>query len=261
MKYTFKLITILLISSFCFAEDPFFKKEDQDLFKNESILKKDPIFQKEIIKKDSKENTNSPSSLFENQDSNFFQEEKILVKEESEVKEKEITEDQLRKVNDLFNTRGNKIKYISLIINADKILHTRQNIQRIHSLSKKHNLKIKDVYLIGNYHLGIDPQYLTSVFVMGGKLNLNRKVPKKYGAVSKSPAWILGTKDGDVIIEGINEIERYINNKGEFVEKLYALTAGLKGFEPVVSKKDKFEEYYQNIEKEFEARFKELIKN
>ncbi len=108
-----------------------------------------------------------------------------------------------------------KILSIGLIANGMNKEHGRENFSKLLSLVKEHNLPAGDMYYLSTFQDDVmSSDDLITFYVLGGNFELVEEVPEKY-QVSKSPTWIVETVDGEVLFEGLLDVGRYINSKGE----------------------------------------------
>lgn len=122
---------------------------------------------------------------------------------------------------------GPKVKAIGAIINGQDLPHFSQAAEALWKFTRERNLDVGVLCVVA------DPrrmkEILNSIEVRrllgrGAYFNLRISVPPKY-KVTRSPAWILTTDEGEVVLEAVASPERFINIRNEFVEPQVPLPA------------------------------------
>lgn len=111
---------------------------------------------------------------------------------------------------------GEKIKWIGAILGSLNEKDFRENLQGFLKVSDKHGLDIAIVYAIGDFSEKYNNE-MVNIIGRNGSISFVEELPEKYN-VKLSPSWIVATHNGAYILEGV-ELEKYINQKGEYIEK------------------------------------------
>ena len=128
----------------------------------------------------------------------------------------EIPQDEPAKIRDS-GPRGTKVVWLGMVVNAMDEKHYVSQLQKLIKLVDHFDLDAGRIYRLGASE---NSEKITTlekyVLGRGGSVKFVGYVPHEYN-VTSSPAWILRTESGDVVLEGIMAPERYINGKGEFI--------------------------------------------
>jgi hypothetical protein len=115
---------------------------------------------------------------------------------------------------------GTKIEGLSLVasgIDADSL--TKQLYIIIEIFNKK-SVQPAQLYLIGqpDNPKPSDLKKIMKRVTMLGVEVITEIEPPAHLQISKVPTWILSLKDGDIVLEGLDSPDKFINSKGEFIE-------------------------------------------
>jgi hypothetical protein len=123
------------------------------------------------------------------------------------------------------------IHNLTLIMNGSRDLESTTLLKTMATLLKKFDIQPKAVYTMQ------PPIFLTdtitdgqiqsydfmSIMIRGAEVSMNREIPAQY-EIEKLPAWIAETPEGDVILEGYNDISSFFNAQGELKRSLLIST-------------------------------------
>ena len=115
---------------------------------------------------------------------------------------------------------GKAIESISLIANNLDFAELQRCADILLKIYNEKTVRPSTLFLLGvpskNY-----PADLKNRFDRLGMLGVNQvgsdQSPTNF-KVKKVPSWILTTKEGDIVLEGLNSPEKLINSKGEFID-------------------------------------------
>jgi len=140
----------------------------------------------------------------------------------SKEKEKEAIKKQEKKIDNFFASEdseivsGSKIINIGLVVNAVNKKHFSQVMEKLMTTVDDFDLDSGHVYLNG-LTFEKDDYILTPLIARGSSMSYHFTVPEQFN-ISLSPTWIIQTAEGLILLEGVKNLNRYINKKGEFVE-------------------------------------------
>ncbi len=125
------------------------------------------------------------------------------------------------------DTKGTPVAALSAILNVDEERHFNKNFERFFDVVNRHNLSVGTVYAIsGADDFSVYTKVIQSTLgqrmlefsLRGGKLQVLDYIPSEY-QVTRSPTWVVETKKGRYLLEGIEKLSRYFNKRGEFVAR------------------------------------------
>lgn len=131
------------------------------------------------------------------------------------------------------------VYFVSAIVSGTDELHLKDSIEQIEELVKIHKIPVKDTWVVGEglvvtkhlqklYSIQYTPDSLEVLtrngmlaqFLIGKSLRIEKEIPPEYAMVDTSPTWIIGTKQGTVILEAVGRpLSAYFNKKGQFVDR------------------------------------------
>ena len=111
---------------------------------------------------------------------------------------------------------GIKVLRIGAIINGMEEGHRNEMISKLVNFSISSHLPLYKAYVVGPMLGSGNSGDLFALSLQGGTLEGVTAPPQEY-TVTRSPTWILETEKGDVLLEGLPEIEKFINSQREFV--------------------------------------------
>ena len=186
------LILIFLIASECLAQPKDFYEQD---------FPKSPLDTKSIPSSD---NDDLDSSKIQKQDT-------LKTKKQKKSKKEKITAS-------IMEVSGTKIKSIGVIVAGEDTKHLEETFLTLKKTASEKKLPIGEITAWGGFPEKIDEHLMTAMVIMGAQLKVALDPADTY-SITQSPTWVLETKDGVVLLEGIDRADRYINSKGEFVER------------------------------------------
>lgn len=122
-----------------------------------------------------------------------------------------------RLIQDAQPKSGDGIIKISVVVNSLDRAHFDGTIRELVSVAKKRKIQIGSVMHIGDYR-AITPSIEAAIKGVGGSIAGISTPPAEYG-VETSPAWIMATPNGEIVLEGVRAVGLYIDGGGNFVEK------------------------------------------
>lgn len=112
---------------------------------------------------------------------------------------------------------GIEVLKIGGYIDARDTKHFEDSISDLRKVATKYDLGIGDVYGVGNYGwLFKKPELSFTIIARGGKPRIRHSVPKEL-PIKSSPAWLVTTKLGTVILEGVGPLEDLFSAEGKLV--------------------------------------------
>lgn len=115
---------------------------------------------------------------------------------------------------------GKAIESLSLIIDNLNLLELKRCLEVLLNIYNEKTVRPAKIFMIG---VG-SPDYPKEVELLIQRLNMlgiqesvDSSPPKNF-QVTKSPAWIITLKEGDIVLEGVDSPARFINSKGEFID-------------------------------------------
>lgn len=114
---------------------------------------------------------------------------------------------------------GTKVVSLSLVVSVADPKHFADHFKRLLELRERTHAAIKNVYLIGDTAtLFKSPERRLLSEKNAGTVRYLRRMPGQFKEIKKSPAFLIETKAGTIVMEGFDDIEKGFNSKGEFVE-------------------------------------------
>jgi hypothetical protein len=112
---------------------------------------------------------------------------------------------------------GTDVLSIGGYIDARDAQHFENSIKDLREVSAKYDLAIGEVYGVGNYGwLFNRPELVFTIIARNGKPRIAHSVPKDL-TISSSPAWLVATKHGTIVLEGVGKLEDLFNADGRLV--------------------------------------------
>lgn len=117
---------------------------------------------------------------------------------------------------------GIKTEAISLIVDGLLYDDMKKYIRLADEFSLAHNIPIKNIFLINSKYVAPDYKtdlygLLMSAMARGGTFSHEEEVPPKYAAIKLSPTWIIHTVKGEIMLEGIDELNSLFNSEDLFL--------------------------------------------
>lgn len=98
------------------------------------------------------------------------------------------------------------------------------NINDLKDVASKYDLAIGDLYGVGNYGwLFNRPDIVFMITARNGNPRIAHSVPKELN-ISSSPAWLVTTKHGTIILEGTGKLDDLFNPDGKLVLSRLSVT-------------------------------------
>ncbi|MCB0355106.1 MAG: hypothetical protein KDD64_16355 [Bdellovibrionales bacterium] len=128
-------------------------------------------------------------------------------------------------------SRGDKIYSIGLLVNGVDKDHLMKHAQTAVDVAAKHDLIISQIAAVGLIQPGkknvvnaaplFNSPLAFSVIALDGHFFPLLKMPDDF-PVTRSPTWVINTAKGSILIEGLENIDKMINQYGEYVDKDFA---------------------------------------
>lgn len=97
-----------------------------------------------------------------------------------------------------------KFKTIGLIVDGSRRTHAQKYIDKLARFSKKAHARIDNIYLIGDGYKALkESGALKDVIPQFPLIHRLNAVPPQY-AIKRSPTWIFGFPEGEVLVEGLD---------------------------------------------------------
>lgn len=109
------------------------------------------------------------------------------------------------------------VSAIGLVIDCSSPEVVSEGISSLESLLSRFDLASGDVLLVGCTNPPSGDSVMR-IAARGGILRMVGKPPQEFN-LKRSPSWILSTSKGLVILDGVKDPKRYLNSKGQFVER------------------------------------------
>lgn len=115
---------------------------------------------------------------------------------------------------------------ITAILSAEDAELLTRKLSSLSKMAQEKRLVVKAVYVVGN--LANVPVALENLMQQDesgrllmelGKIEPSPSPPEKY-KVTTTPTWIVETEEGEIVLEGAPDLERYFNFSGQFLEPL-----------------------------------------
>ena len=116
-----------------------------------------------------------------------------------------------------------KVNYIGAILNSLDFAHFEASLNEVTTVVTKYDLAYGKIYTIGDFKSVPKVQQLVfKIVTRGGEVLVRGSAPDKY-PVRLSPSWIIGTPDGEFLLEATGALDDNFNSSGEFVDRLAKL--------------------------------------
>lgn len=117
-----------------------------------------------------------------------------------------------------------EVYYIKAFINADDYKHYKDEKEKAKDFCLRNNIHLMNLYAICNKcdkeKVFKDFDWLHS-FILGSVFRIIKTLPSNYISIEKSPAYAVGLKNGEIILEGNDLLEKYIR-KSFYIGELEA---------------------------------------
>ncbi len=114
--------------------------------------------------------------------------------------------------------RAIPVKAIGGILNSLDPEHYQKSLEQLTSLAISRDMNIGTIYAIGDMKVASDTPYMGKIMARGGVVHIVSNIPKGY-EVSLSPTWIVKTDEGEVLLEAVGGLDKYFNQRGEFIDR------------------------------------------
>jgi len=112
---------------------------------------------------------------------------------------------------------GLKVLSIGAVINSYNEKHFNAEVDKLLKVADKYDLNVGEVFTIGPETKENTKNDLP-LLARGAVIVPQFFIPAEYD-IRVSPTWILTTSEGQILLEGVTSVERYLNMRGEFIEK------------------------------------------
>lgn len=116
----------------------------------------------------------------------------------------------------VMNMAGKAVLSFNAVIDATDLAKAVKYVDEALEVSRRYKIKLTQVFLVGGFDLAFDqngPVYkLTDAAVPSSFPS----APPSGFNITTSPAWILETKEGQIVVEGAS-LSKYLNSRGELV--------------------------------------------
>lgn len=116
--------------------------------------------------------------------------------------------------------RGVRIEAFGAILSTADQQQLAKQVKHIINISIQRDIPLAGIYAVGDQNPEVrdDKGIMDALWILGGSLVGLPVVPHPYDKyVTQTPSWLIYTKRGKYILEGIASPEKYINIRGEFV--------------------------------------------
>ena len=115
------------------------------------------------------------------------------------------------------NTPGIPIKWIGAVLATQDQQHFQNSVNDLIMNSDKYDLSLGEITLVGPPKgLSGKTDLIMALTVREAGTSFRSKPPEEY-KIERSPTWIIGTAEGEILLEGAGPLSRFLNDKGEFV--------------------------------------------
>lgn len=128
--------------------------------------------------------------------------------------------DQASRMNEDEKEKTIPIHSLALLLNASDVTETFTLIENMSTILKKFDIQPEAIYTMQIPQFFIrDASYdWANIIIRGGTIEMNRAIVDQYN-IKKVPTWIARTAEGDVVLEGYDDISSFLNAKGELRRK------------------------------------------
>ncbi len=115
-----------------------------------------------------------------------------------------------------------KVLYINLIVSGDDLEHFNKYREYAENFTIDRKIQFKKMYITCNNcdKVAIYNSLNTFVnWILGRNYIICDTLPIKYSSITKSPTFVVAIEKGEIILEGTNLLEKYINETGYYLGK------------------------------------------
>ena len=116
-----------------------------------------------------------------------------------------------------------KVLYLKAFVNGDDFNHFKEQKENIEDFCLKHKMHLMNFYVIC-HNCDRDKIYEEfeglKVWLLSEDYTIIKKLPFIYSNISLSPSFAVGLKNGEIILEGSDLLEKYINKKSLYLGNL-----------------------------------------
>ena len=129
-------------------------------------------------------------------------------------------EDQISAIDKEEKEQTIPIHSLALLLNASEVKETFSLIENMSTILKKFDIQPEAIYTMQIPQFFVrDASYdWANIIIRGGVIAMNRGIVDQYN-IKKVPTWIARTAEGDVVLEGYDDISSFLNSKGELRRK------------------------------------------
>jgi hypothetical protein len=123
-------------------------------------------------------------------------------------------------VSEFAEGEGEKPRAVSLLLSTTDPELLKKHYGELVQLSEKSGLKLKDLFLVGDPK-SLPSKGLFSELTKGGSKMVLRfvpRIPKEFGEIKSSPALLVETSTGVVVVEGYPSLGKVFSADGRFIE-------------------------------------------
>ena len=112
---------------------------------------------------------------------------------------------------------GEAVQWIGLIITSNQGSVTQNALRLLQKIARRHDFRIGDLYSIGfDQFTPPDPMLLSELGLRGANFHFGVTAPENL-PVKTTPAWIIATEKGEILLEGILDPTLFFNEKGQYI--------------------------------------------
>jgi hypothetical protein len=118
---------------------------------------------------------------------------------------------------DLEDGNSETVTWIGLVTTANQGDLTRNAVRNLQKIVRRYDFRVGEILSLGfdNFQ-PIDPAVLSELAIRGAVFNFGVEAPEHL-PIKKTPAWIIGTDTGEVLLEGILDPSLFFNSDGKYV--------------------------------------------
>ena len=123
----------------------------------------------------------------------------------------------VKKANVMDDSEGIPILSIGVIVDVNDKAHYDEVTSNLIKTLDRSKIFAGTVYTLASFGPMSTHNYI-KLHARGASLLTTDELPQRFQTVKLSPTYILQTKEGEILLEAVSDLDRFINAKGEFLE-------------------------------------------
>lgn len=140
-----------------------------------------------------------------------------VVNQPSDSKKPEFKKPVFKLPNVMDEAEGTPILSIGVIVDLNDREHYEQVMSGLRETLDRTSILAGTVYTLSAGGPYMEDNFI-HLYARGASLQSGTELPERYQHIALSPTYIVETNEGEILLEAVSELNRFVNARGEFLE-------------------------------------------